>query len=327
LSLAKQHRKIESQLIQVLQQVDHCKLFKKLGVPSLFIYATQILGLSESVVYAFISVARRAKELPLLQTVIDRQELSVSKASRVVSSLKLENTKELVEFAKNHTLREIDFKIAEQNPQKARNEKISPISEDQEEVRVVISKATLEKLKRAESLEAQKGKQLKLNEVIDTVLDVYLKHQDPVKKAERAQTGILKANPRNRPQSSEKQSSNLNTRQPLTAAQKHAVFKRDQGKCTHVDLSGKRCNQDRWLELHHVHPVSLGGSNEPENLVILCSHHHDLAHQLSLDIEGQVTWLRSPVMEYGFIEASAHGRRAKDFYEIRSLTSRVRQSL
>lgn len=87
-------------------------------------------------------------------------------------------------------------------------------------------------------------------------------------------------------------------REPLTAAQKHTVFKRDQGRCTHVDLSGKRCNQDHWIQIHHILPVSLGGSNEPENLTTLCSYHHDLVHQLSFDIEGQMNWLRSPSRIY-----------------------------
>src|SRR5262249_527268 len=87
-------------------------------------------------------------------------------------------------------------------------------------------------------------------------------------------------------------------RTPLTAAQKHAVFKRDQGRCTHVDASGRRCNQDRWLHTHHIVHVSQGGNNEPENLTTLCSFHHDLVHQLSLPIEGQVNWLRSPQRGY-----------------------------
>jgi len=86
---------------------------------------------------------------------------------------------------------------------------------------------------------------------------------------------------------------------PLRAAQKHAVFLRDQGRCTHVGMDGKRCNQDRWVDVHHIVLVKDGGTNDPENLTTLCWSHHDLIHQMQLPIEGAVTWLRSPWVAYG----------------------------
>lgn len=293
LNLVKQHSRIEAELIQSLQEIDACKLYKKLECPSLFVYATQKLGLSEAVAYAFISVARKAKEIDSLQSAIKKQELSVSKATRIVSSLRPENAKELIEFAKTHTSKQIDFKLAEKHPERRYFDKITPISKTHVEMRALLSIDTLEKLKRAESLVAQNGSIGKLNEVLSAVLDVYLYHKDPVKKAERAGRKNSNSTP-----NSVKQSRFSTARRPLTAAQRHAVFKRDQGRCTHVDLSGKRCNQDRWTEKHHIVPVNLGGTNEPENITTLCSFHHDLVHQLSFEIEGGLNWLRSPSRPY-----------------------------
>lgn len=166
----------------------------------------------------------------------------------MVSSLNSDNAHELISFAKAHSLREIDFKIAEGNPEKTVYDKITPLSKDHIELRCRLSKSTLEKLKRA---------QVK-----------------PVK----VKIG----------QNSVKQSFRSTPREPLTAAQKHAVAIRDQGKCTHIDLTGRRCNQDRWTDTHHIIPVNKGGTNDPENLTTLCSYHHDLVHQLSLEIDGQV---------------------------------------
>ncbi|MDR3608501.1 MAG: HNH endonuclease signature motif containing protein [Oligoflexia bacterium] len=73
-----------------------------------------------------------------------------------------------------------------------------------------------------------------------------------------------------------KQDSNP-VRAPLPAAVLHQVNLRDQGRCTHV-TNGKRCNQARWTEIHHKIPVSQGGPNTPENLITLCSTHHQLQH-------------------------------------------------
>jgi len=89
-------------------------------------------------------------------------------------------------------------------------------------------------------------------------------------------------------------------RTPLTAAQKHAVHLRDQGRCTfHDPKTHQRCTIERWVHIHHIRPQAQGGSNTPDNLQTLCSHHHDLVHQLSLPIEGQVTYLREPQVRYG----------------------------
>ncbi|MBI2605974.1 MAG: HNH endonuclease [Deltaproteobacteria bacterium] len=39
-----------------------------------------------------------------------------------------------------------------------------------------------------------------------------------------------------------------------------------------------RCEQKRWLQVHHIKPVSLGGGNTLENLTTLCSGHHRMRH-------------------------------------------------
>ncbi|MGZ3722236.1 MAG: HNH endonuclease, partial [Bdellovibrionales bacterium] len=77
-----------------------------------------------------------------------------------------------------------------------------------------------------------------------------------------------------------------------TAAEIHAVNIRDKGRCMFVDEHGTRCGCDRWTHIHHIIEVRKGGTNHIDNLITLCSFHHDLVHQLSLPIEGQITWLR-----------------------------------
>jgi hypothetical protein len=144
-------------------------------------------------------------------------------------------------------------------------------------------------LKRVESLEGKKS-----GAALEAALRVYLQHKDPVQKAKRAQKKSELCVRR-----VQVKKTNHSKRVPLTAAQKHAVFVRDEGRCTHVGPDGKRCGSDRWIEIYHIRPVSMGGGNEPENLTTLCSFHHDLAHQLSLPLEGQTTWLRSPLVRYG----------------------------
>jgi 5-methylcytosine-specific restriction endonuclease McrA len=71
----------------------------------------------------------------------------------------------------------------------------------------------------------------------------------------------------------------LGQRIPLPAALAHQVRLRDGAQCTHRDLTGHRCPQRRWLQVHHIYPVSLGGANELGNLATLCSAHHRMTHE------------------------------------------------
>jgi 5-methylcytosine-specific restriction endonuclease McrA len=87
-------------------------------------------------------------------------------------------------------------------------------------------------------------------------------------------------------------------RKAIKAATTHAVMLRTGGQCTFVNERGERCAEDRFLHLHHIVPLSQGGSDEPSNLTCLCSGHHALVHQLNLGINGQITCLRSPQLAY-----------------------------
>lgn len=289
MTLAKNHRVVEASLVEVLQQVDRLKIYKALEKNSLFSYAVEVLGLDKNVAYPLITIARKATSIPDLKLAIENQSLTVSKASRIVSSLNSVNAKELIEFARTHTRDEIDFEIAKRNPKAGSYDKMKPLSEEFVEIKMCLPRETFEKLKRAESLEAQKQNAFQWADVLDAALEVYLDKSDPVRKAERASRKIKAAN--------QISAAAQYRRIPLTAEQKHAVFLRDKGKCTHL-VEGQRCNSDKWTQTHHIIPVSRGGTNDPENLTTLCSFHHDLVHQLSLPIEGQVSWLRSPQGEY-----------------------------
>lgn len=41
--------------------------------------------------------------------------------------------------------------------------------------------------------------------------------------------------------------------------------------------SGTKCSSTFQLQVDHVHPLALGGSNQPENLRVLCRTHNQLA--------------------------------------------------
>ncbi|MFN7905437.1 MAG: HNH endonuclease, partial [Pseudobdellovibrionaceae bacterium] len=59
---------------------------------------------------------------------------------------------------------------------------------------------------------------------------------------------------------------------------KRAVHHKNESQCSHIDELGQRCQQRRHLHIHHIQPLSQGGANHINNLIILCSGHHQAHH-------------------------------------------------
>lgn len=323
----------ESNLIEILIQVEQAKVRQAFGFSSLYKYALSELKLSEANAYIFSSVAKKCNQCGPLRRAIQEQVLSVSKAARMVSTITSSNAIEFVEFAKTHTSRQIDKEAARLNPKRKERDKVTPISEAWVKLTCNLSPDVLALLERSQSVASTlSGLPADIIDTLRAALGEFLKRHDPVAKAERAtvrkgrQRDVQASEAANYPTSTtvpivdnteilleqkdrftQNDSSKTNTpmRTRLTAEQKHAAHTRDKGCCTFIrPTTGKRCNEDRWLEIHHVNAVAEGGGNELGNLTTLCAAHHDLVHQLSLPINGQVSWLRSPTVPYNAVYRS-----------------------
>lgn len=168
LEVATRYKRAEADLLCVLQEVEVARVFVKLGFTSMFNYCVQALGLTESV------AANQSGSL------------SVSKARKIAPVLTLENQDEWVEKAKILSTRKLEEEVARVAPREAAPERIKVVAEDRLELRMGISKALQEKLKRVQDLEAQRmGRAVSLEDTLETLLEVYLETKDPVKRAER----------------------------------------------------------------------------------------------------------------------------------------------
>ena len=61
------------------------------------------------------------------------------------------------------------------------------------------------------------------------------------------------------------------------------VLTRDGYRCTSCHRSGR-------LEVHHVKPLHLAGTNDPANLLALCVSCHVAAHRPADDLPGLAEW-------------------------------------
>jgi 5-methylcytosine-specific restriction endonuclease McrA len=273
--LSRQHKKLEAEIIKVLQEIDSQDIYRDLGYSSLFDYATTCLGFTDSVAYGFITVARKALEIPELFEALTHGVITVNTAKRITSAMTQENAAFLLEKASTMTQRELEREVAQINPRFEVKESARYISRERLEIKLCLSDEVLTKLQRVQNLESQKQRRpCNMEATIETMVEEYLKRHDPIQKAERAQSRKQKPFARRVQNKS---------RAPIPKATKHEVNLRDKAQCTFINpTTNLKCTNQRWLEVHHIKPVSLGGENTTNNLTTLCSGHHKTIHHLQL---------------------------------------------
>src|SRR3712207_520738 len=97
---------------------------------------------------------------------------------------------------------------------------------------------------------------------------MYMKARDPVQRAEASEkrkarhTQPVRVVKVRRPR-----------REHIPSQTRYAVWRRDASQCTY-EMNGKRCPCRRGLQIDHIQPVALGGTNELDNLRLVCRGHH-----------------------------------------------------
>ncbi len=276
LELSAHYKKVEGDLLEILDKVDRHRVYLKQGHSSLFFYVVRELGLSESVTYNLITVLRKAREVPELKSLVEQGAITLSNARKITPVLTAQNKSHWLEKAASLSNRQLDKEVAKARPQSAVHENASYVSGTRVKLEVGLSEKDMLNLRRVQDLLCQaRGRPVTLGEVIAHMTSEHLERHDPVARAKRqiVKKGVLKPpKPVTLQETSRK-------RIPIPANLLHQVRLRDQGRCTHTIKGGQRCNQSRWVEVHHKTPVSLGGENTLENLATFCKVHHAWIHR------------------------------------------------
>ena len=306
LRVAAKYLRAEADLLDILQKVEEHRVYRHFECTSLYAYAVKILNLSDDTALNFISVARKAKEVPALKQKIREGKFSVSKARKITSVLTPENQCQWIEMAISLPQKKLEREVAKVNPKAAMPHRMKYLSGTRVYLSLNLAEETMQDFKQVQDLLSQKNKRAAdFEEVLKEMLGEYLRKHDPVKRAERAwakehkpvvarrvksealrQVKVEETRGDSKSAQAQQDCSGSDavseysklSREPIPAKLKHQLVLRDQNQCAYKDSDGVRCGQKRWLELHHIKPVSQGGENVIENLTTLCSSHHKVLH-------------------------------------------------
>ncbi len=286
LQCAKDFLKLESELINILQELDDKKAFFHFGYTSLFQYAVSSLKLSEGQAYALISISRKSREVPELKEAISQGTLNSSQARRIVSVITPDNKNEWIAMSQTLSQRELEKKIVAERPKEAVRDKMTYLQPSQVKLVCGISEELMKEIERVKEIVSQNtGRPANLEETLKAMATLYLERKDPIKKAERVlEKKQLFSSPslkREGPSflSLRRVGNSQGKRTTIPAQIRHEVMKRDRGQCTFKDKVANPCQNKRWIDLHHKKPIADGGEHSLNNIITLCRQHHRFLHQ------------------------------------------------
>jgi hypothetical protein len=274
ITIVKKYLVSENELLEIIQEIFDTKAFKELGYASLHEYCVLALKLSDSQAYAFTSVLKKSKEVPKLKEAIQKGELSLNAARKIVSVITPETQNKWLEKAKTLRQKDLEKEIVKSHPEKQVRSRIKPITETKRELRVLIDKDLESMIERIKDLESQRTKKpATLEETLIAMAKLFLENKDPLEKAKKVEKkNELKISIHRKPEHS--QAPKLSARRKIPESILRQVYVRDRGQCQEP-----KCNERKWLEVHHLKPWSQGGGHELPNLLTLCFFHHRRIHK------------------------------------------------
>ena len=114
--LLKQSRRVESDLVAHIGEVDERRLYVREAASCMFTYCTEVLNLSEAEAYLRIAAARASRKHPLLLSMLADGRLHLSGIAKLAPHLTAANRETLLARATHKSKREIEELVAELSP-------------------------------------------------------------------------------------------------------------------------------------------------------------------------------------------------------------------
>ncbi len=198
--LSNEERKITTEILHHLREIEARKLHLEMGYSSLFEYCLRELKYSESQAQRRISAMRLVKDLPEVEAKIKEGSLSLSNAAKIQSfirqaykdekPLNLLEKKELVQKIENKSTRECELELIKLCPEPViARSKERIISEEYTELKLTIKKDLKDKIDQVKNLLSHQNPEGALNKLLELMCDMVIKKKDPSQR--RASTSPL----------------------------------------------------------------------------------------------------------------------------------------
>jgi len=298
--LARKSNRVEAELLLYLGEIDARKIYRERASPSMIAFCMREFNFSEGAAAYRIHVARAAREIPAILDALRSGAVHLSGLRVLVPHLNAENHEKVLALAAGKSKREIEELAAALSPQppvpdvvrklpnrelllvaptaaagstpsqSQRRPVVAPLSADTFKIEFTASRATHDKLRKAQDLLRHRIPNGDLAEVFDKALDVLIEKL----LKERFAVG---RKPRRPLAPGPVASASHEAPDPM----KREVYERDEGRCTFVDEHGNRCPATGLLEFDHLEGFAQTHVHDVKTSRLLCRVHNQLlAEQL-----------------------------------------------
>jgi hypothetical protein len=306
-ALVARERTTTAALLAHIAEVDARQLYRPAAYPSMFTYCVGELHLSEEAAFKRIHAARVARRFPAIFEALAQGRLHLSAVVLLAPHLTEHTADELLAAATHQSKSEIERLLAARFPRPdvlawvettpamsaprfaeqpatghaddqhapgrvEDRSRVTPLAPERFAVQCTIGQGTHDKLRYAQALLSHQVPSGDIAEVLDRALDALIPRLEKAKFAATC-----------RPRPGHPRS----TRSPryIPADVKRTVWERDQGRCTFVSESGRRCPARTWLEFDHVDPVARGGKATVTGIRLRCRAHNQYAAESTFGAE------------------------------------------
>lgn len=289
-TLVSEERRITLEVLRHLREIEVRRLFVDLGFDSMYKYCIQRLKYSEGEAQRRLSSARLLRELPEIESQIQNGDLNLTNLSAVQSFVRAEKLAdqpisrekklELIAAVENKPTRQVKNELIQQSHQPALlTEKFqmsatTVLPDTLTKFETMMTSESLELLQEFRNLYAHDLPDLSNQSVLMFLLTKAVQHK-------KQKLGLIEKPLQRKPNAPLPSAANVEStkfkklRMPLRAKVKRMVWKRANACCEHLDLKSRtRCSSKFALETDHIIAVALDGSNELENLQLLCRAHN-----------------------------------------------------
>jgi 5-methylcytosine-specific restriction endonuclease McrA len=305
--LVKRSRGVEAEVVAHIGEVELRRLFAQKACSSMFEYCRRILGIREYEAYLRITVARAARENPVLLEMLRDGRLHLSGIARLAPHLTRQNFEAVLRWAAGMSHREIRERVSEleprpdvapsvrklpERPTPGRGSSLQLGAPRVESVAVNLDSrvaaparpAVVEPLAptryqvrftaSAELREKLERLQALMRSSVpdgDLARIIEIAVTEKLQRVEAKRFGKTKA-----PRKDLAETDTTPSSRHVPAAVKRLVYERDAGRCAYRDKYGRRCAKRHDLEFHHKHPFARGGDHSAANLTLMCRAHNTL---------------------------------------------------
>lgn len=263
--LVSEEREVLTKVLRHLCEIERRRLFSALGYKSLFDFAIHKLRYSNAQAYRRIIAMRMVKEVPLIEEKINDGELTLSHLGLAHAHFQNEkklNQQELKFSEKMEVIRKISSKTSREaekiifslssSPQQLRPDSFHQLDEKHIEIKFSATNSLQTKIEQLKGLLAHKFPNIRMNELFEKLCDLGLQEWNPAKNISHRDTPgkAFKKMPQK-------------TRSKAYKKTYSEIFEKADHKC-------ENCKSEYALEIDHIQPKALGGTNDEGNLRLLC---------------------------------------------------------